>query len=1024
MRKVGKLSIVSIYLSIFLSILFFTTAALGSEKGSDLDNISENCFNEVDSVIENYMKKGSIPGLYIGIIKEGKTVYEKGFGYADLEERKEVNNNTLFEIGSNSKAFTALAILNLEKNGQLDINDKVSDFLPWFKTRYKGEETVIHLKDLLNHTSGIPFKTIDLIPECSDNNALEKTVNTLVGIELNNKPGEKFEYATINYDVLGLIIEEITGQSYEDYIENNILSVMKLENTFLERNSYVDEEIAKGYRFDFGKIEEYDAPVYKGNIPAGYIISSGKDMLRWLNIQMDNISDSSFDKSIIKNSQKNNYYDSLVKDGVYYNNGWFKKEDSKLIYHGGNNPNYSSYIIFNPEEKTGVLVLSNINSDYVKEIACNVQSIMVEQTYSKSVTDLNKTIDTGVIIFVAVCVLEIILMLFLIIKAIKEILDKKRILKLDGIRGVFRFVISLSILFMIFYSINEAPGFIYRGVSWHFISVWLPGSIKIARYIFTSAILITYLYYLLKIFYKKETKCNYIFLFLLSVVSGLGNALIIYVINTAVSSSNEVKMKLLVFFILGVVLYVYGQKIVRWKLIELTNGLVYKKRRDMVNSLLKFQYGKFEMIEKGRIESTLNNDTENINRFANTLVNGLTSTVTLIFCIIYLGFINLKALMLALAILLVITSIYYVTGIYANKLQIKARDLQNSFFMFINDLIEGFKELALNNKKKIEFQQAFDDKCIEYREKREKSALAFANMNVIGELLFTVALGFVAIIFPLFLKGLDTENISSYVFVLLYITGPVHSILNMIPNILEVKISIKRINELLEEVSCKEDDERPIIERENTEKISLKMENVEYVYGSQESTFKVGPINYEFNSGEIIFITGGNGSGKSTLAKLLTGLYKPSNGVITINDFEVTSRELSEKYSTVFADFHLFDRLYGIDWINREKDIEKYLRVLNLQEKVEIKNGIFSTTKLSTGQKKRLALLVAYLEDKPIYLFDEWAADQDPEFRKYFYENILQQLKREGKCVIAVTHDDHYFHFADKLIKMNLGNLE
>lgn len=149
----------------------------------------------------------------------------------------------------------------------------------------------------------------------------------------------------------------------------------------------------------------------------------------------------------------------------------------------------------------------------------------------------------------------------------------------------------------------------------------------------------------------------------------------------------------------------------------------------------------------------------------------------------------------------------------------------------------------------------------------------------------------------------------------------------------------------------------------------------------------------------------------------------PSKGAITLNNNEVSDQTLREQFSTVFSDFYLFDKLYGIDYKGRENEIHQYLQLLQLDKKVEIVDGEFSTTKLSTGQKKRLALLVTYLEDRPIYLFDEWAADQDPEFRLFFYDTLLPNLKGRGKCVIAITHDDYYFNRADKVIKMELGRM-
>ncbi len=179
-------------------------------------------------------------------------------------------------------------------------------------------------------------------------------------------------------------------------------------------------------------------------------------------------------------------------------------------------------------------------------------------------------------------------------------------------------------------------------------------------------------------------------------------------------------------------------------MIEITNGIVYSKRMEVVSSILKASYKRFEDIEKGRIESTLNNDTETMSRFANTVITGATSAITLICCFMYLGFINMYALLLSVTIILLIASVYYLVGKYANKIGEESRDLQNVFFKFINDLIGGFKELSLNLKKKNEFEQDMEISCDKYRVKRGQSALAFANMFVVGELLFTLAIGAIA----------------------------------------------------------------------------------------------------------------------------------------------------------------------------------------------------------------------------------------------------------------------------------------
>lgn len=1020
MKKKNKLVVV---LSVFLSILLcqLNVYALNNDY-KEINYLTKDETVNIEKFIEENMSKGKIPGLSITIVKDDKTVYQKGFGYSDIDEKKTVSSQSLFEIGSNSKAFTGLGILNLEKGGEIKLQDEVNKYIPWLKVKYKGKEVSITIEQLLHQTSGIPFKTIDKIPVCDEDNALEETVKTLVGIELDSEPGKKFQYATINYDVLGLVIEKVTGKPYESYIEEAVLKPKGLNNTYLFKNEAINENMASGYKIGFLKPQLYEAPVYRGNKPAGYIISNGEDMAKWLKVQMGTINELKFDKDIIKKSQEANRVVSALGNEVFYANGWFVYPKGE-ISHGGNNPNYSSFIIFNPNDRVGVAVLSNTNSNYVQNIGLGINKILQGESVRKDIKDLNKTVDKVAIAIISISSLLVLVTLFFMIKALREVFRKQRYFKFNGIKSSLRFILSFLFMLGLSYCIYFIPQVLYNGVSWGFVFVWLPKSVEMALYSVYIAIWFIYVYFILTSFFKKEKDKGILILSLLSVLSGFGNALIIFTINMAINGNDALKLKLLIYFILGIVLYVYGQKIMRGKLIDYTNEIVYSKRMEIVNKLLGTQYGKFEQIEKGRIQSTLNNDTETISRFVNILISGITSAITLICCFIYLGTINIYALLLSVLIIVLIAGIYYLVGRYANKLGEESRDLQNVFFKFISDLIGGFKELSLNAKRKNEFEKDMEESCGKYKVKRSKSALAFANMFVIGELLFTLAIGSVVFIFPLILKNLDSTSLTSYVFILLYMTGPVHGILNTIPNAIEVKISLKRINSLIDEIVASIKKEGKVIDENIVGNLSLKLKDVEYEYDKTDGqSFKVGPINYEFKSGEIVFITGGNGSGKSTLAKLLTGLYSPTKGDISLNG-SISQKLLNESYSTVFADFYLFDKLYGINYKGKETDIQKYLEVLQLSDKVQIQDGKFSTIKLSTGQKKRLALLVTYLEDRPIYLFDEWAADQDPEFRLFFYDTLLPELKSKGKCVIAITHDDRYFSLADRVIKMEFGKI-
>jgi putative ATP-binding cassette transporter len=209
---------------------------------------------------------------------------------------------------------------------------------------------------------------------------------------------------------------------------------------------------------------------------------------------------------------------------------------------------------------------------------------------------------------------------------------------------------------------------------------------------------------------------------------------------------------------------------------------------------------------------------------------------------------------------------------------------------------------------------------------------------------------------------------------------------------------------------------------------SIELEGVTHTYHRERenSSFTLGPIDVTLWPGEIVFLIGGNGSGKTTLAKLLTGLYAPESGEIRLNG-QVVKPENVEQYrqnfSAVFSDFYLFERFLGLHHVDIDEHVRRYLTQLQLDHKVEVKDGMLSTTDLSQGQRKRLALLTAYLEDRPIYLFDEWAADQDPLFKDIFYLQLVPELKARGKTVIIISHDDRYYHVGDRVIKLEDGTL-
>lgn len=1030
-----KRKIISLLAIILLLVSMFATSVLGGNENSNEQNgLADDKISKIESYIKDNMKEGRIPGLAVVIVEDGETIYRKGFGYEDTNTKSPITSKTLFELGSASKSYTALCAIKLAKEGLINLSDPVSKYIHWFKMKYIGEHrgknindyVDITLEQLLHHTSGIPFESIGDIPIAGGEDSIEKTVRTQVGKELSFYPGEKFSYATINYDILGLVIENVTGESFELYMGKNILEPLGLNNTYLFKNSSADHQMATGYKVNILRTMEYNAPPYRGNTPAGYFISNLEDVARWLNIQLGVEELEDFYRDLIDSSHIPNRTVAPDTDGASYASGWFVYQDTYgTIYHGGSNPNYSSYFLLRTQDKVGIGVLANLNSSYTTSIANGINDIIKGEKPKTNVTDIYISIDkvssTAIIVCLPIALINIYLLMVLLIKAFKK--ERKYC---GDVKKTIVYAFSFSIFLLgIAYCLYNIPDVLFWGVPWSFVKVWAPLSFLIAVILLFITIVLFCFYYLLSTLYPVENDKSLYTVSILSIVSGLGNAIIIFIINETMNRSDKFQTGLFIFFVIGIVIYVYGQRLVRIKLLNLTNNLIYNKRIYLIKNILNASFEKVEQIENGRIHAVLNNDTETISNFANIFITGVTSVVTLICCFIYLGIINLYGLLISILVILLAAGLYFVVGKYANKMWEETRNIQNVFFKFINSLINGFKELKMHNKRLSEFREEMQESCREYKEKRIKGDLGFANAFVIGELLFTMVIGVVAFVFPIVFPDIQASSLRNYIFVFLYMTGPVNGVLNSIPQIVNLRISYKRLNDLINEFDSDEMSEKNMqISAVKENQFELELIDVEYSYKNCNGEFfKVGPINCSFRSSEITFITGGNGSGKSTLAKLLTGIYTPDKGDIVLNGRKISTDCLRENYSTVFSDYFLFEKLYGIDHQSKSYKIKELLKILQIDDKVSIENGIFSTISLSSGQKKRLALLISYLEDRPMCLFDEWAADQDPEFRKLFYEQLLLDLKKEGKCIIAITHDDRYFDRADNIIKMEMGKI-
>ncbi|WP_010248507.1 serine hydrolase [Acetivibrio cellulolyticus] len=474
----------------------------------DSNGINASAIQEIETFIKQQMEVGKLPGISIAVVNGDKEIYSNGFGYSDLKSKEAVTTDTLFELGSVSKAFTGLAILKLEEEGKLKINDPVSKYIPWLKLKYNGKEVDVTLEQFLHQTSGIPFETACEIPVSDSEKALEYTVRVLINKELINEPGKNFFYASLNYDVLGLVIQQVSGVSYEEYMRNNILQLFGLNNTYMSREEAMDKGMSYGYKLGFTKVLRYDAPEYRGNTPAGYIISNAEDMGKWLGIQLGAASTTELQKSIIDKSHVHNSTVPKAEDGAFYAAGWaFYPDGYGEFIHDGGNPNFSSYISFSPGENLGIIVLANRNSVYTRAIGQGVMNILRSKDSAHSHFDnylgLDKTVT--VIFFVSSGILILVICLLAI--AVMQLIKKRRSYSGSIIKKLLILIPSLTVIIIIGYNLYNAPNILFGGLPWGFINVWGPMSILPAVYsIFGMLILLGIFIVLTTLFPKSKAK--------------------------------------------------------------------------------------------------------------------------------------------------------------------------------------------------------------------------------------------------------------------------------------------------------------------------------------------------------------------------------------------------------------------------------------------------------------------------------------------------------------------------------------
>lgn len=512
-----------------------------------------------------------------------------------------------------------------------------------------------------------------------------------------------------------------------------------------------------------------------------------------------------------------------------------------------------------------------------------------------------------------------------------------------------------------------------------------------------------------------------------ALISAVSNAAMIGILNHAADKAEKtgVSFKLLALFSVCMALFYISKRFILKQATKMTEESVFQIRMDIIDSVRNTDLKSLESIGKSNIFTRITHDTNFISQTSAFIVNAIQSAILIFFTLLYILYLSAPVFFLTV---LSLSFAVYIFLSKQKKIENELRDAskkETELFDNLNHILDGFKELKMNYKKNNDIVDHFKQINRDGKELKTTTGLKFAVSQMFSETTFYLLIGTVVFILPQF-TSLEVNDVTKVTTAILFIIGPIETVVNAFPLFFKANIAIENINKLKEQFKqqVKSDVKTPSVDTFKGFNC-IKFIDLEFNYKDKEleSTFSVGPINLEIKRNHTYLIKGGNGSGKSSLLKLLSGLYSTNNGRIEIDGKLIEEKEqpsYRELFSIIFTDFHLFDKLYGLTDIDDQK-VKELLKKFDLDKKTDFKEGKFTNIDLSTGQKKRLGLIVSLLENKNIYIYDEVAADQDPEFRHYFYTTFLKELKDNDKTIILVSHDDKYFDTADQILHMDNG---
>lgn len=512
---------------------------------------------------------------------------------------------------------------------------------------------------------------------------------------------------------------------------------------------------------------------------------------------------------------------------------------------------------------------------------------------------------------------------------------------------------------------------------------------------------------------RREMHSSLSKLLLMAGLGGVSTAAILAAINSGMQTpSGASSLWGVMLFITALFLFVKTQLYVTVTTTAEIEAIIHKIRLRLMDHVRRSELLPVDAIGRARIVAAVTSDTAVLTQASNMLCYTMQGAVLIFFVALYVAYLSISAFLTTLAVVVVAGVVFHHKNRRLFGEKQKSAEWERRLYDRLTDFLDGFKEVRLNRLRSDDlFEDAIEVSKTAADIKIRSQAETF-KVVITSQIAMYVLLGSVVFIAPQFSPNLSGPSLAKTTTALMFIVGSCFGLLQSIPVFLSANAAADRIGQL--DVALQKA-ARALAEEgiEQPHKFDfIEMKNITFRYFDKfaDMTFSIGPLDFSLKSGDLVFITGGNGSGKSTFLRVLAGLYPPESGEVIFDGKRLTDSTRDEYralISAIFFDYHLFTRLYGVRDA-KQQEIDRLLAKFRLNEKTGVKNGEFRTLDLSGGQRRRLALIVTLLERRPIVLLDEWTAEQDPEFRRKFYDELLPEMLAAGQTVIVISHDDRY----------------